>query len=364
MSSTEKSNALNCAQCDVAITTKYMKCSVCSACYHFSPCCSIQLSSYNGMNIEKRAAWRCHKCRERKNSAYHIVISDTVQHKQKRNSLSLEDDEIFEDSNKRFKDHVSTNNQQQQTPVHHELHNVIQHKEQQKLQQPQIQTEQINESIQIMMQNMSQMALQLSAISTQIQNQQETLQQIHENQFRLSDQVTELQKQNEQKDKKIREMENKISKLEQKTIEKNIEINNLNNDSMSAATVVKKLAEKLNVQIDEPDIEKVYHTKGKAKVVLELSSLHKKRELMSKIEGHRVDATDINIEAAGGKHQYIYVNDQLTAEKRHLLWLAKRKAKEAGWKFVWVRQGEILARKVEKSVVVTVNNESDIELIC
>ncbi|XP_059221586.1 putative leucine-rich repeat-containing protein DDB_G0290503 [Stomoxys calcitrans] len=300
------------------------------------------------MSAEKKALWKCHKCRERRNSSYHILVSDSPTQKQRRND---EDDELFDENNKRFKDNApNTKIQQEQTLQQHQQQNIS--------------TSDISEAMKTMMLNMSQMTAQLSSISMQLQNQQATLMQINDNVSSLSSQVSELQKENREKDKRMYEMETKISKLEQKVLEKNIEINNLNNNNINAVETVEKIAAKLNVQMTENDIDNAYLTKGKTKLIVEFSSLRKKREIMDKIERHRIEATDVNNDDGTGKHKYIYINDQLTASKRHLLWMAKNKASDANWKFVWVKHGEIYARKIEKSPVVNINCESDLQMIC
>lgn len=75
---------------------------------------------------------------------------------------------------------------------------------------------------------------------------------------------------------------------------------------------------------------------------------------MSKVVRHRVDANMIN--NSDDQNKYIYIN-------RRLLWLAKTKAKEANWKFAWVRNGHIFAKKNENSPLFTIKNNADIEVI-
>ena len=140
---------------------------------------------------------------------------------------------------------------------------------------------------------------------------------------------------------------------------------------MSAFDVVKKIAASINVDITEDDISKAYRLKKQEdKIIVEFSSLKKKSELMEKIERPRVDAKTINDEnntegnnSNTNNSKYLYINDQLTFNNRQLLWLAKTKAKECNWKFVWVRNGKIFARKNENSSLNIINNAADIESI-
>lgn len=57
----------------------------------------------------------------------------------------------------------------------------------------------------------------------------------------------------------------------------------------------------------------------------------------------------------------VFVNDELTQLNRYLLWKTKNKAKELQWKFVWVKDGRIMAKKEETTRIFYIRNEPDIE---
>lgn len=57
-----------CSQCNGQITTNYVKCEHCSKIYHFSPCTVLSETTYNSMNTNKKAEWKCHQCEPRNNS--------------------------------------------------------------------------------------------------------------------------------------------------------------------------------------------------------------------------------------------------------------------------------------------------------
>lgn len=79
---------------------------------------------------------------------------------------------------------------------------------------------------------------------------------------------------------------------------------------------------------------------------------------MSKVKNHRVE-----VEQSDGSKALLYVNDELTQHNKRLLWMTKTKAKESGWKFIWVKSGNIYARRNENSRFVIINNTSDLEII-
>ena len=159
----------------------------------------------------------------------------------------------------------------------------------------------------------------------------------------------------------------RINNLEQQMIVKNIEIKNVQNNDINPYEVVKKIANSLNVDINESDVNKAYRLRNqKDKIIVEFSSFSKKKEIMKKINRHRVDAQIINSAENNNSHnqsKYIYINDQLTYNNRQILWITKTKAKECNWKFVWTRDGKIFARKSENSSSIIINNAADIEQI-
>lgn len=58
----------------------------------------------------------------------------------------------------------------------------------------------------------------------------------------------------------------------------------------------------------------------------------------------------------------IYINVHLTAYNKKLFWLA-RQLRSAGYKFVWVKDGQVKVRKNEHSKVININTPDDIPKI-
>lgn len=173
----------------------------------------------------------------------------------------------------------------------------------------------------------------------------------------LVTQVNNLNEKNKEKEVKINEMDRRINSLEQQLLNNSIEIKNIQNKNMSANDVVKTIAANVNVEITEDDISNAYSLKrDDTKIIVEFSSINRKRQIMSNITRHRVEGNIINetssanTESQNNNNNFIYVNDLLTPYNRRLLWLAKSKAKECKWDFVWFRNGLILAKKKTKNL--------------
>lgn len=73
---------------------------------------------------------------------------------------------------------------------------------------------------------------------------------------------------------------------------------------------------------------------------------------MSIVTRHRVKGEIFKVDNAtntqttkSNNEDTVFINDELSAHNRKLLWLAKAKAKEQGWKFAWYKNGQVLAKK-------------------
>lgn len=181
----------------------------------------------------------------------------------------------------------------------------------------------------------------------------------------LASEVSELKKENKEKDIRIQQMENKVNTLEQQTLSKGIEIKNVKNNELTPIDVIKTIAASVNVDLQDNDISNAYKMQKQEKIIIDFCSLNKKRELMAKIVRHRVkgDVIHKNLNENNNSSNNIYINDQLTAHNRRILWLAKVKAKETGWKFVWVKNGNIMIKKTENTAALIISNACDLEQI-
>ena len=61
----------------------------------------------------------------------------------------------------------------------------------------------------------------------------------------------------------------------------------------------------------------------------------------------------------------VFINDELTATNRKLLWCANQRAKECSWRYVWVKEGKIFMRKDEKNRPTLIQFEEELnQIIC
>lgn len=336
------SEAITCSQCKKEIlSVHYVKCNNCKGNFHFATCSPLSEATYLSMSVKKKASWRCQICEPRSrspNTLYQAFVFDEANNKKQ--ARVDDDEEIIEnDQSKKFKEDMSL------TSINNKLCSF-------------------EADIKLEIKDVkSTMEKLINSSHVQLTNEiHNALTTITNTLSTLTDQVKELNEKGKQRDIQINLMEIRINDLEQQMISKNIEIKNVTNKQISPIDVVKKIGMSLNVNISEEDISRAHRLKKQEnKIVVEFSTTSKKSEFMSKIVRHRVDANMIN--NSDDQNKYIYINDQLSFHNRRLLWLAKTKAKEANWKFAWVRNGHIFAKKNENSPLFTIKNNADIEVI-
>ncbi|XP_075167213.1 uncharacterized protein LOC142239312 [Haematobia irritans] len=342
-----------CDNCNLPITgITFVKCHNCDRSFHFSPCSVLSENTYNFMSSNKKAEWKCQVCKPRgksPNNVYHSFVynePNTQCHQQKQ---QRGDDDETNDLSKRFKQATTSQNTESNS-------NVLTHNNEQSISMSDLQN-----AMQQMGASLMQQMNTLNASNIEIKNTlSHAINTINQTLASLTEQVKELQEKDKIKSQQITNMETRIQKLEQQALCKNIEINNVPDSLTDPVNIIKKIAASVDLQLNDTDIVSALRLKRNKKIIVEFTSLYTKRELMKRLKGHKVNANIHNSNTTS----YIYVNDELTGNNRRLLWMAKTKARECQWKFVWVRNGTIYARKAESSPQILINNAADIECIC
>ena len=56
----------------------------------------------------------------------------------------------------------------------------------------------------------------------------------------------------------------------------------------------------------------------------------------------------------------LFINENLTQERKRLLWLTKQTAKNLNYTYIWTMNGKIYVRKNEDSSSFIIHNENDL----
>ena len=83
----------------------------------------------------------------------------------------------------------------------------------------------------------------------------------------------------------------------------------------------------------------------------------KKDEIVKVAKNKRIRNLDI---LHNGSIGIVRIFEMLPTATKTLFWMTRERARERGWKFVWIGAGKILARKEEGHRIVTITKEADI----
>lgn len=180
-----------------------------------------------------------------------------------------------------------------------------------------------------------------------------------------------LRKSNEELRAKCKENENVIQQLQKRVVQSeqysrrsNIEIRGLvEQDNEDVAELVGKIGDVLGEPITSSDIEVCHRVPtreaGKSNVVVQFRSRQKRDSVLEKARKARVRNNQVGIP----DDARVFVNEHLCPTLKRLLSLALARKRECQWRFVWTRNGKVLARKTEASGVIHIASEADLQKI-
>ena len=88
------------------------------------------------------------------------------------------------------------------------------------------------------------------------------------------------------------------------------------------------------------------------------------RDIRNKIFANRKLARNLDLEKFSVKGtERLFINENLTQQRKKLFWLAKQKMKAADFKFIWTSNGSIFVRKSEDSDTINIKSALDLDLI-
>jgi phage host-nuclease inhibitor protein Gam len=184
----------------------------------------------------------------------------------------------------------------------------------------------------------------------------------------LSNSVEVLKNNNEEKDKVINALVLQVNDLEQYGRNRNIELINVEEtEGEVIEDILSNLAGALGVDLVQSDIEAAHRLPSRKadrapRIIVQFLSRKKREEFLRNkrtvVTSNRL--TGVNSQDGQKK---VFINENLTSFYRDLLWRAKTRAKEVGFKFVWCRRGKIFARKDEATSVLKINSLQDLDKI-
>lgn len=191
----------------------------------------------------------------------------------------------------------------------------------------------------------------------------------------LKNTVRELKEENTQLKGSNSELCQRLNYLEQQARSNNLEIQCFpENKQENLYTVVKQLGSVVKCELKDSD---VLHCTRTAKlqtdssrprsVVVQLASPKIRDQLLAAVidynktnKNNKLNSTDFGL---GGNKSPIYIVEHLSSSNKSLHAAARLKAKEKGYKYVWVRNGRIFVRKADGEGHILIKNLDTINKI-
>lgn len=160
----------------------------------------------------------------------------------------------------------------------------------------------------------------------------------------------------------------RLNSMEQYMREANIEIQGVpEHKSENVVSIVKQIAQVVSVKLSDTDILSCTRVAAMNKsvnrpraIVAKLRSSRCRDEVYSAVtkfnKAHQDDKLNSSHLGIGGQKTPVYVCEHLSPVQKALHAAARTKARDLGYKFVWIRNGHIFMRKNETSRFIHVKN--------
>lgn len=124
------------------------------------------------------------------------------------------------------------------------------------------------------------------------------------------------------------------------------------------------LGELIGEPIDKQDVEICHRVRtrelNKQNIIVQFVRREKRENVLAKARTKRLTNKDFGLSTDTA----VFVNEHLCPTLKKLLGKATAKKRDAGWKYVWVRNGKIWARKSETAAIISIEHDGDLGKIC
>lgn len=177
----------------------------------------------------------------------------------------------------------------------------------------------------------------------------------------LQKKIQEMEAKIAERDRVIFSLLDRVKAMEQYSRDNNFEIRGVpQTEGENVEEIAIKIARKLDVVLEKKDIQKVHRTKVSPgrnttpSIVVKVVNHKHKEAIMAKQKKVITKA-----EIVGSGNGKVFRGDHLSAYNKNLIWLAKLKAKELNFEYVWW-QGKVLMRENERCRAIVIKDEEDL----
>lgn len=180
-----------------------------------------------------------------------------------------------------------------------------------------------------------------------------------------------LRKENEALQCKVFNLERELAdckagllKSEQYTRNRNIEIKGAEYEqNEELKDVLKKMGDAIGEPISSDDIDVCHRVptkvENKTNIIVQFQRREKRDKVLEMSRKKRLTNAMLGLPTGSP----VYVNEHLCPEMKRILGMAIARKREHNWKFVWTKNGIVLARRLETSPTVQILCDSDVNKI-
>lgn len=162
--------------------------------------------------------------------------------------------------------------------------------------------------------------------------------------------------------KEIARLNSELEERDQWARANNVEIKGIpQKKDENLYSLVQSISNYVNFPIKKEDINYIARVPTRlpnmAKpIIICFNNRYVKEDLVAVARKRNLNISDIGYSSSST----FYINDHLTQHSKSLLSKAKSRAKEVGFKYIWVKHSKIMARKTDSSPVFFIKNEKDL----
>lgn len=333
-------NATDCIVCFKSVPTDgaFIKCFACNHVYHLDVCSGISDRTFKSMGSAKREKWICRTCRNRESRLGVSAVDEAVSPSDE-GTVSVQ---LAEINQKLELLHTLKANVDRLCDLPAKVDDLL-------LLKPSV------DAMKVTIKNLQESVTKCETMMKLVkENDQEVK--------LLRSEVGALQATVSNQTTVIEQLQTNLNSTEQYSRRCNMEIHGIpttNEEDLKAT--INNLAERLNIASHHPTEVVACHRlrsrrEGAAPILVQFSSTSVKETWMKAKK-------KLSTLPRSERQQKIYFNDNLTRTNKDLFWQARTKGREKAYKFVWVKNATIFAKKDESSSPVRIASTRDLERI-
>lgn len=183
--------------------------------------------------------------------------------------------------------------------------------------------------------------------------------------------IEKLTKENTELKSVVDNLSNRLEAVDQQARANNIEMQGIpEKENENLLSIIKTIGENIGCPIEPTEVDTVFraaHRESSDKprsIIIKLLSKQKRDNILSaaKLKRRSSDSISRGLKVDNISKE-LYINEHLTPKNKLILKKSKEMARSKNYKYIWVRNGVVFARSNDRSRVIKILNENDVNKI-